>query len=249
MLFIQTNPTPEIKNFLMQDEILNLNMLGIMKSMPEAEIFVDDLSSPTGVMIRQNPYMHFIYTKSTDFLDALCDTFFTEGEVGFSGVSEPIADYLLARYKEDWKNPCALYYMPKENLDLSLKTREVKPLNLRYASLVDEFYPYRGDHSLDAILDNLKHRPSSAIFVEGEPVSWVMVHEDYSIGIMHTLEDHRRKGYAIDVTIDLCDQLMKIGEIPFLQIVADNQMSPGLAQKCGFKYYGNCVWLGITITE
>lgn len=249
MLFTKTSPTPAITNFLKQDEILNLNMLGIMKSMPEVEIFTDDPLAPTGVMIRQNPYIHYIYTESTAFLDALCDTFFTEGEAGFSGISVPIADYLLSRYKEDWKNPCALYYMPKENLDLSLRTREVRPLNLRYASLADEHYPYSGNHSLDAILDNLKNRPSSAIFVDGEPVSWVMVHEDYSLGIMHTMDDHRRKGYAVDVTIDLCDQLIRMGEIPFLQIVESNQMSPGLALKCGFIPYGHCVWLGITISE
>jgi predicted GNAT family acetyltransferase len=64
---------------------------------------------------------------------------------------------------------------------------------------------------------------------------------------MHTQDAHRRKGYAVDVTIDLCRKLVEQGEIPYLQIVDGNEQSPGLALKCGFVPYGHCSWFGFTV--
>jgi hypothetical protein len=65
------------------------------------------------------------------------------------------------------------------------------------------------------------------------------------MGIMYTKEEYRRKGYAIDVTIDLAKQIIDAGKIPFIQIVQGNGMSPGLAKKCGFVESGKADWFGI----
>ena len=74
---------------------------------------------------------------------------------------------------------------------------------------------------------------------------WLLVHEDDSLGIMYTLEEHRRKGYAEVVTRDLVRKQLAAGRTPFLQIRDDNGMSPGLALKCGFVKEGNCDWFGL----
>jgi hypothetical protein len=132
---------------------------------------------------------------------------------------------------------------------MGLQKTPAQTLDPKWAPLVDEHYPYKGSHSLNEIISNLKNRPSSAIFVEGEPVCWVMVHDDDSMGIMHTMEEHRRKGYAVDVTIDLCRQIFERGEKPFLQIVETNEQSPGLALKCGFVPYCTVDWFGIELTD
>jgi hypothetical protein len=65
------------------------------------------------------------------------------------------------------------------------------------------------------------------------------------MGVMYTKENHRRKGYAVDVTIDLAHQIIESGKIPFIQIVQGNGMSPGLAKKCGFVEAGKADWFGI----
>lgn len=238
-----------ILSFLKQDEVLNLNMLGILKSKPDADIYVDDLTAPTGVYILSNEYFAFLYTKNLAFVDAVCEQFMTEGYHGFSGVESSLAEYILSHYEEDWKNPCTLYYMPEENLNPSLQKTAAMPLDPKWTQKVDENYPYRGSRSIDEITDNLTRRPSSAIFIDGEPVCWVMLHDDYSMGIMHTMDDHRRKGYAVDVTIDLCRRLIEQNEIPFLQIVETNQQSPGLALKCGFVPYAQVTWFGVKVGD
>lgn len=240
-------PSDTIIQFLKQDEILNLNMLGILKSTPQAQVYVDDPAAPSGVYIQANDYFAYLYTQSTAFADAVCDTFMTEGYHGFSGVAEDMAKYILSKFEEDWLNPCTLYYLPKENFDPSLQQTPAETLPAKWAELVDQNYPYSNNHSLMAITDNLTQRPSSAIFIDGQPVCWVMIHEDDSMGIMHTMEEHRRKGYAVDVTIDLCRQLFERGETPFLQIVEGNSMSPGLALKCGFVPYKPIAWFGVKV--
>jgi hypothetical protein len=247
MNLLKSAKSKAVLAFLKQDEILNLNMIGMLKYEPKAEIYVDDLDQPTGVFIRTTGYFNYLYTKNNAFIDAVCDTFTEEGFYGFSGVEDSISEHILSKFKEDWRNKCTLYYLPSDKLDLSLQKTKAVPLDPKWAPLVDQHYPYSGSHSLNAIIDNLKNRLSSAIFIDEEPVCWVMIHEDDSIGIMHTQEDHRRKGYAVDVTIDLCRRLIEAGEIPYLQIVDGNEQSPGLALKCGFEAYGKCSWFGFTV--
>lgn len=238
-----------ITNLLLEDEILNLNILGVLRSNPSAPIFVDDADCPTGVYVQSNPYFGYLYTQSEAFADLVCNTFLTEGYHGFSGVEDRIAKHILGKYKVDWVSPCMLYYLPDGALDLSLQKSQAVPLDPIWAPLVDEFYPYKSDQSIKDITDNLTDRPSAAIMDEGSPVCWLMVHEDYSMGIMHTKESHRRKGLAVDVTIALCKMLLDSGIRPFLQIVEGNDMSPGLALKCGFVPYKPVTWFGVIVGD
>ena len=111
--------------------------------------------------------------------------------------------------------------------------------------MIDSFYTFQCEESLEEIRKNLRRRPSSGVYVDEELVCWVMVHEDYSMGIMYTKEEHRRKGYAVDVTLDLMNKLLKMDKIPYVQILESNGMSPGLAKKCGFIPDGKCTWFEI----
>lgn len=238
---------PLVHQLLMEDEILNLNILGILRSNPDAPIFIDHETHPSGVYVQSNPYFGYLYTQSEAFADLVCETFLTEGYHGFSGVEDRIARYIMAKYRMDWSSPCMLYYLPDGALDLHLKKSETRPLDPKWAKLVDDFYPYKSEQSVQEIEDNLSRRPSAAIFDGDDPVCWLMVHEDYSMGIMHTLDSHRRKGLAVDVTIALCKDLLDRGIRPFLQIVENNHMSPGLALKCGFVPYKPVTWFGVIV--
>jgi hypothetical protein len=87
------------------------------------------------------------------------------------------------------------------------------------------------------------------VYVDDEPVCWVLIHEDNSMGIMFTREEYRRKGLAEVVTRDLTRRIIENGQIPYLQIVDGNMKSHGLANKCGFEQAGRCEWFGIIAGE
>lgn len=232
-------------DFLKQKFLVNENIIGIIENVPWAEVFVDDLENPTGVLVAKDDYMHYVYTENEGFIDNICANYFNQGFFGFSGVEGNLAEKIRRRYLLGWESRCTLYYMPKENLDLSLKKNTTEKIKLEDAETVDKYYQYRNPWSLETIKRDITNRPSSAIYIYGEIACWVLIHDDNSMGIMYTMEEHRRKGYAVDVTIDLAEQIIKSGKIPFIQIVQGNGMSPGLARKCGFMEAGKAEWFGI----
>ena len=175
----------------------------------------------------------------------MLETLFKDNFYGFSGVYRPIADKIRRKYSVVWESRCSLHYLPKENLNLSLIKNPVSSIDIKEAELVDKFYTYRNPDSLEKIKNDISHRPSSAIYVNGDLASWVLIHNDNSMGIMFTKEEYRKKNYAVDTSIDLALKITKLGKIPFLQINEANNMSPGLAAKCGFVKYGYTDWFGI----
>ena len=243
-MLIKTECTKTIMDFLNTDPLINLNIIGIIENMPEVEIYVDDASVPTGVYVKKD-YFSYIYSKSEAFVNEVCDTFMQEGFFGLSGTDLFAADIIKRKYQITWQNECTVYYLPKENLDLGLIKNEVGSIAPEDAETVDKFYQYSYSGSLEVIKRDIERRPSSAVYVDGEIVCWVLIHDDNSMGIMYTKEEHRRKGYAIDVTIDLADKIIKSGKVPYVQIVKGNNMSPGLAQKCGFVEFGKVSWFGV----
>lgn len=244
-MLTKVDKSDAIVNFLRQDFLTNENIIGVIENMPKAEVFTDNAESPTGVLVKKDDYMHYVYTKNDAFLNNICESYFKEGFFGFSGVEGELAEKIRQRYLLGWESPCTLYYMPKENLDIRLKKNRTEKIRLEDAETVDKYYQYRNEHSLETIKRDITSRPSSAIYIDNEIVCWVLIHDDNSMGIMYTKEEHRRKGYAIDVTIDLAQQIIENGKIPFIQIVKGNGMSPGLAQKCGFVEMGKADWFGI----
>ncbi|WP_192812642.1 GNAT family N-acetyltransferase [Clostridium tunisiense] len=235
-----------IRDFLESDLIYNLNVLGVIDNMPDAEIYVDDEEAPKGVMVRKD-YFNYIYSEDDKFIDEMLESHFVEGFFGFSGLKKSIADKIRTRFMNSWESKCNLYYLPEEALDLSLIKTPVRDIDVKDAEVVDKYYTYRSPWSIHEIREDITNRPSSAVYVDGNIACWVLIHKDDSMGIMYTKEEHRQKGYAVDVTIDLAEKIIKRGKIPYLQIVEGNSMSPGLANKCGFIPYGKCEWFGINV--
>lgn len=243
-MIIRTEYCKGIMDYLKTDPIINLNIMGIIENVHEAEIYVDDKNNPKGIFVR-NGYMHYIYTKEDVFLNEVLDTFMKNGFYGFSGVEASIANKIWSRFQPTWESPCTLYYLPEENLDVNLIKNPVTTVDIKDAETIDKYYQFRSPTSLARIRNDIKMRPSSAIYVDDEIACWVLVHEDNSMGIMYTKEEYRRRGYAVDVTIDLAFKIIKSGKIPYLQIIKENNMSTGLAKKCGFIPCGYVEWFGI----
>ena len=231
--------------FLERNRIATLNLAGILRNEPDWALFVDDAEHPLGVLVK-GPWFWYVHSEDEAFLEALFrEVDQNAGFHRFSGVWRPLAERIKARYPLVWDAPCDLYHLPPENHRPELAQRAARAVDLRDAEIIDEHYAYRHSGSLENIRSCIRDRNSSAIYVDGQPVCWLLVHEDDSLGIMYTLEEHRRRGYAVDVTVDLVTKQLAAGRTPFLQIRDDNGLSPGLARKCGFERHGSCDWFGI----
>ncbi|MFL0247721.1 GNAT family N-acetyltransferase [Candidatus Clostridium stratigraminis] len=246
-MLILTQNSKAIVDFLKKDLLINLNIMGIIENEPKAKIFVDNVENPKGIVV-DNGYFHYIYSKEDNFLEKIMESFNKDGYYGFSAIEKSIADKIKDRYKViDWDNPCTLYYLPKENLNLESIKNEVRTIDVKDAETINGFYEFQGPDSLEEIRKDILERPSSGVYKNGELVSWAVTHDDNSLGIMYTKKEHRRMGYAEDVTVDLAAKHILQGKIPFLHIIERNNMSPGLAKKCGFEECGKVVWFGIKV--
>lgn len=244
-MIIKTKASRKIYDFLSKNLYINLNIIGFIENEPDAEIYVDNEEAPTGIIARKD-YFSLVYTENDDFLNEALDTLYKDGFYGFKGVYRPIAEKIKKKFLVNWESRCALYYFPAKEVDLSLIKNPVKPIQIKDAEIIDKYYTYRNDTSLQRIKTDIEKKHSSAVYVDGDIASWVLIHDDNSMGIMFTKEEYRGRGYAVDVSINLADKILKSGKVPFLQINEGNNMSPGLAKKCGFVHQGDFSdWFGV----
>lgn len=228
------------------DPLGTLSIQYILKNREKLVCYTDDPKNPTGILI-QNGYLHYVYTNNLAFINELVAHFQQPGEYGFAGISRVIADALRSEFEVEWSNPCTSYTLNKTDYHPERQVHETRPLRLEDAELVDQYYPYSGDHTLKMIREDISSRPSAAVFIDEKPVAWALQHPDGTIGMMHTLEEYRHKGYARDTTFGMVKALLEQEEIAVVQIADTNTASQALAKSCGFQPFGTADWFGILV--
>ncbi len=189
---IQIDNLDLVKKILDEDKVGTANFYGAIKYQKNVKMFTDNLENPTGVLVKGERF-YFIHSNNDDFIRRVRDDFLDEGVHEFSGVSKRIASILKEKDELVWEEFCHLYYLPKENLKKERVRNIVKPIDLKDVEIINDHYYYKDEHSEQKLTDNIKQRPSAAIYEDDELVSWVMTHNEGSMGVMYTLEKARKK--------------------------------------------------------
>lgn len=219
----------------------SLNIKGILNN-TDYQGLVDDLESPQIIWLKDK-YFNFVYANNKEVVKTF-DESITEGYFGFSGTNQVVYDYYLENGLIQWQNTCDQFHYEGDTFDIN----PLESLNLSDADTVNDNYEYKNETSLEKIKEAIMNRPSSCIRVGGQLVSYVLLHDDDSIGYMYTLPDYRGKGYAYDLTRDIVNKTIESGRIPYIQIVQSNHKSIGLALKAGFVKHGEVHWFGVCRT-
>ncbi|XP_028828219.1 glycine N-acyltransferase-like protein 3 isoform X3 [Denticeps clupeoides] len=88
----------------------------------------------------------------------------------------------------------------------SVPEDRIRPLQAEHAALVNSTWKYGGDHnSYNSVLGYISNHPSLCVMDEGGggPLSWVLVYHHLALGLLYTLPQHRRKGYAKTLRLHL----------------------------------------------
>lgn len=172
-----------------------------------------------------------IFSDSTQFIDSVFATL--RGRIKICGVSTFVTDYLASKYDFLWLTHCTLYAWNGKPLDLSVfdcsPRCDIRPLDQQYAQQVSDGTPYHAD--LDDVRLCLTKHPSAAIYIDGKPVCWCLLHLEGDLGMLYTLPEYRHKGYALKVMTALTDKVIKSGNIPYCFIIKGNVASENLALK------------------
>ena len=232
-----------------------LKLQGLLHSgAPLREIRVDDLQSPRAVLIKQGSF----YSMSAE--DPECAKhLLTElnwqwsNPLGFAGVPEEFVDVIASFADIEWSQPCYQYHLPR---DVSLAPlREIVDgvaslgtVGAQYADQVLAYWPYGEQGNPEDqrfIARRLETGFSVGFYDEGELVAWALTGDDLSMGMMHTLETHRRQGIAAKVTSQLTLALCEEHITPYCYVVAGNEPPLGLLTQLGYvQGEGRYFWLG-----
>ncbi|KAG5894606.1 hypothetical protein JTB14_026137 [Gonioctena quinquepunctata] len=146
-------------------------------------------------------------------------------------------------------NPNYIYTMPKEvAMDFQLELPpEVKlaKLEVSHSNLVSSHWPHRFPRCEEYIAAFIENNGGFGLFLKStnELIAWVLKTGVGKIGVLETVEAHRKKGYASILTKTLSKEIALEGENPTTNVLDTNIASMKLMEKLGFRNVGLCYYI------
>ena len=234
----KTEQRREIINILQEKAYVPYNVIGILENRDQP-VYSDDSNHTVWAC---NDYFNYITGDPKIILEHAQNL--EDGFYGFSAVEDTLAQAVYKHFFLHWYEPTERYVFIDE-VPNEQSPYPVVSIEIEEAKGIDDRYEYQQEGSLDRIKDAILNRPTSAIYIEGVISSYVLVHEDNSIGYMYTREEHRQKGLGYWVTLDILRKMKALKHVPFVEINKRNLKSQGLARKTGFVKDAFTPWFGI----
>ncbi|XP_055712100.1 uncharacterized protein LOC129807087 [Phlebotomus papatasi] len=113
----------------------------------------------------------------------------------------------------------------------------IRQLSEAEVSTANDNWPYKKDGSLVFLQRMMKYNVSyGAYSVTGQLVGWVFIDSSGGIGILHVVDEYRRKRIAEALVIEISKHIAgNLGLNPHTFILPDNIPSIGLFKKLGFE--------------
>lgn len=188
-----------------------------------------------------------ILTEDASFIDSVVGIL--RGTVKLCGVAPHITDYLKQRYSFNWFTACDLFVWSGQPLGLSVLDGaphcEIRPLEFSYVQQVSDGTPYHAN--LDDVRMCLERHPSAAAYVDGKAVCWCLLHLEGDLGMLYTLPQYRRQGYALKIMTALTQMVIDAGNVPYAYIISDNLASKSLAAKYNLRQVCPAHYFEITL--
>lgn len=196
------------------------------------------------------------FAKTYGDLSALLKSYDFGEKAEFAAIPKPRAEFILktlvesaelGEYECVWDELCVMMYLPDDaKKAYRMDETALDVLCERDLETVNHYYTYKDDESYAYLKDCILKNPSSVIRNEaGEPLSWALLREDGSLGVMYTLPEARKMGYAYKVARDLIIKTLKKGLTPYVHIRVENEASISLAKRLGMLIWGEVLWFGI----
>uniref|UniRef100_A0A1B6E224 Glycine N-acyltransferase-like protein n=1 Tax=Clastoptera arizonana TaxID=38151 RepID=A0A1B6E224_9HEMI len=137
-------------------------------------------------------------------------------------------------YHQVWLPSMKAQNIKLENLSNNL---ELRNLEEQHADIVNNTWAYKRPGSLEFVQNSIVLNKGIGLFEKGcdSPMSWNTIQHFYGLGMLYTLEEYRKKGYASVVTLALSKDLADSGIDPYACILHDNIPSLTTFDKLGFE--------------
>lgn len=184
--------------------------------------------------------------------------------IQFSGVHEYIQPTVLSALKTlqsnrglevDKELPCYMHIKSAEecaNVEIKVPAEcYLGELNASHILKIHSKWPHadtvQPERTVKLIGAMITLNKSMGLFLKdgNTLVSWVLHNEWHGLGVTHTLEAYRRRGYAEIVVNALAKRLGKQGISSIVALVVVNTVSENMADSLNFKYYVSASWVSM----
>ena len=110
-------------------------------------------------------------------------------------------------------------------------------LERRHAQLIFDNWSHSISSCISEVKDEIKKMPSVGLFLKSNDqlVCWMVSNPPFGMGLLFTLEDYRRRGYAKLVTHCMAKRMAQSGFLPYVTIVQGNSSSFAFFRSLGFR--------------
>lgn len=248
---IRIDDIKTVEAILDENHVDTLSIRGrYMNHRLSSQLYVDDMEQPMSLM-QVDGLWHTPYTVKEDKPEELRKiiTAFGKGkEIGFTGL--PMEDYEIIKDfgTVTWEEKSHQFYYDGGKFQIPDSEFQLTSVREEELDLIYDHYTYREEDTYIRLKEAIQDRLSVCARNEsGEPVSWVLIHPEGTMGVMHTLKAYRGKGLAQLVSKALVNKMIDAGMTPYLHIVDGNEPSVALAKSLGFKCQGYIMWFVMKI--
>ncbi len=123
---------------------------------------------------------------------------------------------------------CHQFYYPHQSIESDL---ELEPLKQEDAPFVLQYYPRLNP---EEIMLAINEERLFGLRDKGHLFAFIGLHDDHSMGMLEVLPEYRRQGWGERLERALISKLLRLGELPYGQVVVGNDSSMRLQEKLGF---------------
>jgi 8-oxo-dGTP diphosphatase len=229
--------TENLKHLLLSEPDHNIALLCMAEEYPLLEVLQDGQM----LMCRfksDEEWCHFSYNCTHAFIRA----FFRHNKRGqYIVISDDgVFDQVQLDHRKAWSIAC---YRLFQETDRSLPEYPgLQRICKEHLSLVYDNSKYQQFLSMDYLTKRMELGGGFCIEQDGQPVAWVMTHDDGSVGMLHVLDKYRGRGYARLLVLAMSGEVRKKGRPVFAHIEPVNLPSLNLFQSLGFEVRSKVTW-------
>ena len=221
----------KIIEFLIKDEINNINIINFIENYPIN--YIEKIGDSVIVKGTSDRNWVYISSKSEEELK-IVKSRLDDNDKNFAIIEEWMIPILTKEDKIKWQLSTMklILFNNMSRVEPKYSTSE---LTTKDAEFVYENSEYKDFISIPYIIERITNGVSSCVRYMDKPIAWAITQDDGAIGFLHVLPEYRKMGYARAVTADLIKKVGEENKIPFAHIDEKNERSIGLAMGLGFK--------------
>lgn len=219
-----------IMKILNKDKIANISILGFFSKNDPVKI-IKQKGSVAMQGISDEPWWYLSLKNHKDF------SWYIENTGSDDRFLAVVDDELLTEVKKRftcrWILSCQRLYLP-EKVKLPRHDIHTEPLTPDDAEHIYNNSDYKQYTSFGYIATQIRNGSGLGVRYNSVLVGWILTHDDGALGMLHVLNEHRRKGIARGLVVEMIKEVTSKGLTPFTYVEPENCPSMSLVKNLGF---------------